>query len=64
MKPGVNFINVLHAAFTLADPESVKFQLSCQYLFVVLGSVRVKAAQKMFMKLTPSVKAENKTSKN
>ncbi len=28
--PGVNFINVLQAGFTSADPKSSKRQLSCQ----------------------------------
>jgi hypothetical protein len=49
----VNFINNLYAAFTNADPESVTFQLSHKYLFILLGSACVKAAQKMLMKLTP-----------
>ncbi len=43
-----------HAAFTRADPESVKFQLSHQYHFMLLGSARVKALRKTLMKLTPS----------
>ncbi len=29
-----------------ADPESEKFQLSHQYIFALLGSAQVKAAQK------------------
>jgi hypothetical protein len=53
LTPWVNFIKVLHEAFMSADPESVKFQLSCQYLFTLLGYVRVKAAQKTLMKFTP-----------
>ena len=48
----VNFINDLYAAFTHADPESVTFQLSHKYLFILLGSACAKAAQKMLMKLT------------
>jgi len=43
--PGLHFINVLRAAFTPADPESVTIQLSCQYLFKLLESVDVKAAR-------------------
>jgi len=42
--PGFNFINVLLAAFTPADPESVKIQFHCQYIFTLLGSEHVKAA--------------------
>jgi len=53
--PEDNFINVLRAAFTRADPESVKFQLSCQYHFTLLGSAHIKDARKTLMKLTPGV---------
>ncbi len=35
---GLNFINALRTAFTREDPKSVKIQLSCQYLFTLLGS--------------------------
>jgi len=38
-----------------ADLESVRFQLSHQYHFTLLGSTRVKAAQKMLIKLTPDL---------
>jgi len=41
---GVDFINILRAAFVRTDPESKKIQFSHQYLFTLLGSVRVKAA--------------------
>ncbi len=50
---GVNFINVLQAAFARADPESVQIQLNRQYIFTLLGSARVKAVCRMLMKLTP-----------
>jgi NAD-dependent oxidoreductase involved in siderophore biosynthesis len=49
---GVNFINVLQAAFMRADPESVKIQLSRQYLFMLMGSACTKDAHKTLMKLT------------
>ncbi len=52
-RPGVNFITVLQAAFMHADPESIKIQSSCQYLFTLLGSVSVKAVLRKLMKLTP-----------
>jgi len=61
--PGVNFINILWAAFTIEDLKSVKIQSSCHYLFALLGSVRIEAglvalwlcgkiisAQKLFVK--------------
>jgi len=53
LTPGVNLINVLRAAFACADPKSVKkdWQLDC--LFALFGSVCVKAAHRMLMKLTP-----------
>jgi len=50
-----NFINILRSAFTRSDPESVTFQLSLQYLFMLLVSSSVKADQKTLMKLTPVV---------
>jgi hypothetical protein len=57
--PGVNFINILQAAFTNADPESVTIQLNCQYLFALFRSERVKAALRILMKLTPVVNIIN-----
>ncbi len=51
---GVDFINVIHSAST--DLESAKkVQLSHQYLFMILGSVHVKAVCIMLMKLSPGV---------
>jgi hypothetical protein len=52
---GVNFNNVLRAAFTNADPKSVAILLSCQYLFTLLGSESIKATRRTLMKLTPVV---------
>ncbi len=50
---GLNFIDVLHTAFTLADPESVKrcWWLDCIF-FTLSGSTSVKASHKMLVKLT------------
>ena len=56
---GVNCINVLCTAFTHTDPESVKFQLSHQYLFTLLGSTHVKSACITLMKLTPGLNFNN-----
>ncbi len=36
----------LRAAFTRADPQTVKIQSHCQYLFALLGSAFVKALSK------------------
>jgi len=58
--PGVNLTNVLHAAFTLVDPESVKkIQLSHPYLFTYSGSASIKAVHRMLMKLSPGVNFTN-----
>jgi len=48
MPPGVNFINVLQAAFTCTDPESAKRQSNQQ----LWGPASIKAVRKMLMKLT------------
>ncbi len=50
---GVNFTIVLRTAFALVDPERVRTQSSCQYLFTLLGSTMVKALHRMLMKSTP-----------
>jgi len=57
--PGVDFTNVLQAAFVCADPKSTKRQSSCQSFFVLLGSAHAKAAHRMLMKLSPDVNFTN-----
>ncbi len=52
-RPGVNFINVLQAAFTQADPKRVKKTVNLSVFFTLSGSVRAKAAHRTLMKLTP-----------
>jgi len=49
LTPGVNFINILQAAFTRADPKSAKNTV----FFALLGSAHVKAASEVLVKLTP-----------
>ncbi len=49
---GVYFINILHTAFRLVDPKSVKIQLSHQGLFKLLGSTDVKAVRRTLIKLS------------
>jgi len=51
--PGVNFTNLLRAAFALVDPESVKIQLSHQCLFMLLESASIKVVRRTLMKLSP-----------
>ena len=52
--PGVNFTNVLRAAFTRTDPKSAIKLLNLTVFHVLLGSARVKAACRMMVKLTPA----------
>ncbi len=53
--PGVNFINVFHAAFTCADPKTVKWYLWLDWVLTLSGSVHVKAACRTLMKFTPGL---------
>ena len=57
--PRVNFTNILRAAFTRVDPKSAKKMLNLTVFFALLGSVRVKAACRMLVKLTPRVSRIN-----
>jgi hypothetical protein len=54
LTPELNFINILHTAFTPVAPKSVRIQSSRQYLFTLFGSTSAKAARLMLMKLTPA----------
>jgi len=55
LSPGLNFDNIVQAAFKCIGHKSPKryWWLGCLF-FTHLGSCRVKAAHKMLMKLTPS----------
>ena len=48
---GVNFTNVLRAAFALVDPKSAKKTVKLSSFFVLLGSARAKAACRTLVKL-------------
>jgi len=50
---GVNFINIIQAAFARADPKSAKNTNNLIVFFVLLGSVLIKAACGTLMKLRP-----------
>ena len=50
---GVNFTNILQAAFTCADPKSAIKLLNLTVFFALLGSAHVKAARRTLVKLTP-----------
>jgi len=52
-QPGVDFTNILRAAFASADPKSAKKTVKLSVFFVLLGSACAKAAHRMLMKLTP-----------
>ncbi len=52
---GVNFFNVLRAAFALADPKCAKRHSSWQCRLALLGPTSVKAARKTLMKLRQGV---------
>ena len=56
IRSGVNFTNVLQAAFTLADPKSAIKLLNLSVFFALLGSGRIKAARRTLVKLTPGDK--------
>ena len=51
--PGVNFTDISWEAFINKDPKSAKRHWWFDCLFALLGSVHVKAACKMLMKLIP-----------
>jgi len=52
-QPGVNFINVLRAAFAHVDPKSVKRYWGFDWILTLLGSTHVKAVRRTLMKLSP-----------
>ncbi len=53
--PGVNFTNILLAAFLCADPKSAKRHWWPNCLFALLGSAQSKAACKTLIKFTPGI---------
>jgi len=53
--PGVNFTNVLQKAFKHADSKCAKKTKSLTVFLALLGSVCVKAAQKLLVKSTPEL---------
>jgi len=52
---GVNFINILWAAFTSADPESAKKTVKLSVFFALSVSVHAMAASRNLMTLTPGL---------
>ena len=53
LQPGVNFTNILHAAFMLADPKSAIKDSQLKQLFTYLGSASVKALGKHVDEIDP-----------
>jgi hypothetical protein len=56
---GVNFTNILRAAFMLAHPKSTKNAVKLSVFFALLGSAPVKAVQKMLAKSMTGVTSYN-----
>jgi len=54
MTPGVNFINVLRAAFAPVDPKSVKRHWQLDWILMLLGATGVKAVRKYVGETEPS----------
>ena len=52
---GVNFTNVLRAAFTSPDLKSKTKLLNLTVFFALMGSEFLKAAHRMLVKLTPGL---------
>jgi len=52
---GVNFINVLWAAFMVVDPNNIKRYWQLNWNFMLLGFLCVKAVCRTLMKLTAGV---------
>ncbi len=52
---GVNFINIIQAAFARADPKSAKKTDNLTVFFAISGSTHAKAARRMLIKLTPGL---------
>jgi len=53
LNPRGNFNNILRAAFTCADPKSIRNTVKLSVFFALLGSACAKAASRMLMKLNP-----------
>jgi len=50
---GVNFINILHRAFTRVDPKSAKMTVKSLAILRFLGSTRIKASRKHVGEIDP-----------
>jgi len=53
LSPGVNFINVLRAAFAPVDPKSVKWYWQLDWILTLLGSTGAKAVRKYVGEIEP-----------
>jgi len=53
--PGVNFINILRAAFAPVDPKSVQRYLQLDWILTLLWATLVKASRKILVKSAPDL---------
>ena len=53
---GVNFINVFTCSFYMCRSQKCKKLLDLNVLFVLFGSLHIKAARKILLKLTPGLR--------
>ncbi len=53
MTPGVNFINILYAAFAHSDPKRVKRYWGLDWVLMLWGATGVKAAHKYVDEIDP-----------
>jgi len=60
LSPGVNFINVLWAAFAPVDPQSVKRYWQLDWILSLLGATGVKAVRKCVGEIEPRTWRESR----
>jgi len=55
LRPGVKFNNVIYAAFTLEDPESIKNTVKSSVSFTLSWFAFIKVVRRTLMKLSPAM---------
>ncbi len=64
LTPGVDFINVLHTAFTLVDPKSIKRYWRLDWVLTLSGSTSSKDVRRMLIKVTPGERERERWMRN